>query len=133
MVPAGVAAIVVCGAALWLLRSVDDAHASAAATREISNDTPAANALPALKLRLFYASLLLDGLLSLAVRGDPSLYVTLLLVFASVPILGHQSIGLTPARHRSTVVHRWWWLGWCFPLLTTAFGVWLLIERRVIG
>lgn len=93
------------------------------------DDVPAAGALPALKLRLFYGALIVDGLVMLLVRSDVPLYLTLLLVFAGVPILGHQSIGLTPARHRSAVAMRWWLLGWAFPLLTIALGIALMLAR----
>jgi hypothetical protein len=117
--------MLVSGLALWLLRGAGDVG-------RLAIDVPAAGAMPATKLRLFYAALLMDGAISLVLHGDPPLYFTLLLVFASVPILGHQSIGLTPARQQSATVRRWWWLGWCFPLLAAAFGVALLVERHAL-
>jgi hypothetical protein len=93
------------------------------------DEIPAAHAHPAVKLRLFYGALALDGLAMLVTSSDLPLYLTLLLVFAGVPILGHQSIGLTPARHRSAAAMRWWRLGWAFPFVTIGLGIALVLAR----
>lgn len=128
VVGVGLSAVVAGVAALVTLRT-----RPAPATSDALSDVPAAGALPAVKLRLFYGALVIDGLVILLTSSDAPLYLTLLLVFAGVPILGHQSIGLTPARHRSRDAMRWWWLGWAFPLAAIAVGVALVLARAARG
>ena len=115
-VVAGVLACAAASSALIVLRG------TRASERERS-DTPAASAMPAIKLRLFYGALALDGALMLLRVREAVLYLTLLLVFASVPILGHQTIGLTPVRATSSALHRWWILGLIFAPLVVSLGV----------
>lgn len=93
-------------------------------------DVPALGAAPALKLRLFYVGLVVAALVSVVPRsGTVPVYLLLVLLFAGLPTLGHQTIGLTFARRQSPAVHRLWLLGLAYPLLVLLLGATLLAGR----
>jgi len=109
--------------ALALLRGRPDAGVPA-------HEVPALGASPALKLRLFYGGLLLATAVSLLPgAGEVALYLVTALLFGGFPVLGHQTIGLTPARGRSAVIGRLWRLGVAFPLLVLVLGAAMVAGR----
>ncbi len=96
-----------------------------------ADEVPALGAAPALKLGGFYGALAIAALVSaLPHAGDLPFYLVLLLLFAGIPILGHQTIGLTPYRARTPRVRLFWTLGVLYPVVVLALGGWLLVRRR---
>lgn len=93
-------------------------------------EVPALGASPALEPRLFYGGLLLAtavGLLPGA--GEAALYLVTALLFGGFPVIGHQTIGLTPARGRSAAIRRLWLLGLMFPVLGLVLGAAIVAGR----
>ena len=93
-------------------------------------EVPALGASPALELRLFYGGLLLAAAVSLlSGAGEVALYLVTALLFGGSPVLGHQTIGLTPARGRSAAIRRPWLLGLMFPVLVLVLGAAIVAGR----
>jgi hypothetical protein len=112
--------------ALWMTRRASPADA----TIHAAADIPALRAAPEIKLRVFYVGLLISALVcQLPHLGDTPYYLVLLLLFAGIPILGHQTIGLTPARTLTWAARRLWVLGVLYPLFVLALGATLLMSR----
>lgn len=96
-----------------------------------ADEVPALGAAPALKLGVFYGAWALSVLVGMLPKtGDLPFYLVLLLLFAGIPILGHQTIGLTPYRGRSARIRVYWTLGVLYPVVVLALGASLLLQQR---
>lgn len=82
---------------------------------------PATQHAPVTKLRLFYGALALVATWSVVRPGGwLAVYAAGVLLFAGVPTLGHQAIGLTPARGRSRALRVAWLASLAFPFVALA-------------
>ncbi len=96
-----------------------------------ADEVPALGAAPALKLGVFYGALAITMLVSvLPNTGDLPFYLVLLLLFAGIPILGHQTIGLTPYRARAPRIRLYWTCGVLYPIVVLTLGALLLLRLR---
>ena len=93
------------------------------------HEVPALGAGAVLKIRIFYGGLLLAAVASLLPAvGEVPLYLVTALFLGGFPVLGHQTIGLTPARGRSVAIRRLWLLGLAFPLLVLTLGAVIIAD-----
>lgn len=98
-----------------------------------ADEVPALGAAPALKLGGFYGAFTMTALVSaLPNVGDLPYYLVLLLLFSGIPILGHQTIGLTPYRARAPRIRLYWTLGVLYPVVVLALGASLLLRLRPV-
>lgn len=98
-----------------------------------ADEVPALGAAPALKLGVFYGAFAITTVVSaLPYAGDLPFYLVLLLLFAGIPILGHQTIGLTPYRARAPRIRMYWTLGVLYPVVVLALGASLLLRLRPV-
>ena len=99
-----------------------------------ADEVPALGAAPALKLGVFYGAFVITALVSVLMQaGDLPFYLVLLLLFAGIPILGHQTIGLTPYRSRTRRIRLFWTLGAFYPVVVLTLGVWLVLRLRPVA
>ena len=99
-----------------------------------ADEVPALGAAPTFKLGVFYGALAITALVSgLPGTGDLPFYLVLLLLFAGIPILGHQTIGLTPYRARAPRIRLYWTLGVLYPIVVLSLGALLLLRLKPAG
>lgn len=82
-----------------------------------------------IKLQVFYAGLLLTAAVSVMSADDLPIYLVGVLIFAGTPVLGHQTVGLIPARLHSRPHRVLWRLGLVYPLLVLVLGVTMIVQR----
>ena len=114
-------------ASLFALTLMHRASTTFGDGRSVSVDAPAVNDV-VLKLRLFYVGLAIAAIAGLLFRGDGPLYLVLALIFSGTPILGHQTVGITPCR-RDRPYRLLWRLGIAYPVLVLGLAAAMIAER----